>query len=42
MSILFIIKWGLIIFALAYLGKRYYSPIKALVLKIKGMFSKKA
>ena len=36
----FVIKWGLIIVALAYIGKKVYNPIKNLVLKIKGLFKK--
>ena len=43
----FLIKYGLIIAALAYIGKkvypycvRAYEYVKAVVLKIKGMFSK--
>jgi hypothetical protein len=38
----FVIKWGLIIVALAYIGKKIYPSCKKAYNWIKGIFSKKA
>ena len=39
-TMFFLAKWSLIIGALIYIGLKVYNPIKNLVLKIKGLFSK--